>query len=88
MATGALADRYFLTPPPRVGPVLTLAQGLALLAGLAAVAFVFTARLVEAESGARRMSLFLYLLVAALMVALAVALLVQPESLLFGGARP
>lgn len=85
--TGALADRYFLTPPARVGAAVTLTQGLALLAGLAALAFVFTARLVDAEAGARRMGLFLYLLVGVLMIALFVALVVQPDSMLFGG-RP
>jgi ribose transport system permease protein len=83
--TGALAERYFLVQPARVGPVLTPAQGFALLAGVSAVAFVFTARLVNAEAGARRMSLFLYLLVAAFILALFAALALRPAGALFGG---
>lgn len=87
---GALAERYFLVAPAQVaaggmGP--TAVYGLALLAGLAAVVFVFTARIVSAEAGARTMNLFLYLFVGALIVGLFAALSFQPASMLFGG-RP
>lgn len=82
-----LAERYFLTAPARVsgdGFAISQVQGFALLAALAAVAFVLVARLTDAEAGARRMGLFLYLFVAALLVALFVAIVLQPESRLFG----
>lgn len=87
VVTGELAERYFLTQPARVGPVLTATQWLSLLVGLAAVAFVFTARLVDAEAGARRMGLFLYLLVAGFLLALFAAIALEPAGALFGG-RP
>lgn len=87
---GLLADRYFLAVPARIGAEgldLTGTWGMLLLAGLAAIAFVFTARVTSAEGEARSMSLFLHLFVAALIVALFVAIVLQPDSLLFGG-RP
>ena len=73
--------------PARIwgGVVNTLAAlGTALIAGLGAIAIVLAARLVDAESGARRMGPFLYLFVAAMLIALFVAIIVQPESSLFG----
>lgn len=87
--SAALADRYFLTLPARVGPGLglTATQAIALLAGAALLAFVFTARLVNAEAGVRRMGLFPYVLVAVFILALFVALVVQPETTLFGGGQ-
>jgi ribose transport system permease protein len=87
VATAALADRYFLAPPASAAAGVSATQGLALLAGLAALAFAFVARVVSAEADARRMGLFLYLLVVALMAALVAALLVQPDSALFGGGQ-
>src|SRR5690606_32534012 len=67
---GALADRYFLVPPARfggnAGQFVSGTQWMALLAGLAAIAFVATARLINAEGGARSMGLFLYIVVAVL----------------------
>ena len=52
--------------------------------GLGAIAIVLAARLVDAESGARKMGPFLYLFVAAMLIALFVAIIVQPDSSLFG----
>ncbi len=84
----ALADRYFLTAPARFGggsgQFFNSVQGVALLVGLAAIAFVATARLVNADAGARRMSLFLYVVVAVFIVALFAAAVIQPEFHLFG----
>ncbi|WP_397543885.1 ABC transporter permease subunit [Roseovarius salis] len=87
---GATATRYFLIEPARVaadGFPISPVQAFALVAGLAAIAFVFAARLADAEAGARRMGPFLYLFVAALLIALFVAIIVQPETTLFGGGR-
>lgn len=85
----ALADRYFLFPPPGSGAgesfALTTTQGLALLVGLAAIAFVAAARLMNADAGSRRMTLFLYVFVAVLVAALFAASVIQPEFRLFGG---
>lgn len=85
-----LADRYFLTAPARVttdGAAISQVQAFALLAGLAAIAFVLAARLTDAEAGARRMGLFLYLFVAVLLVALFIALTLQPDTGLAGGSQ-
>ncbi|ODT22405.1 MAG: hypothetical protein ABS35_14845 [Kaistia sp. SCN 65-12] len=85
----ALADRYFLFPPTGSGTgesfALTTTQGLALLVGLAAIAFVAAARLMNADAGSRRMTLFLYVFVAVLVAALFAAAVIQPEFRLFGG---
>ena len=89
LVTEALASRYFLFPPADIdgggGFALSSIQGVALLVGLAAVAFVAAARLMNADAGARRMTLFLYIFVAVLMVALFAAAIIQPEFRLFGG---
>ena len=91
IASGALADRYFLLAPARAAGSQALAintvQGLALLTGLAAIAFVMAARLMNAEAGKREMGLFLYLFVVILGVALFVAILIQPEYHLLGWLR-
>jgi ribose transport system permease protein len=88
LVTGALADRYFLVAPARFGgdsgTPLNSVQGIALLVGFAAIVFVATARLTNADAGARRMNLFLYLVVALLLIALFAAVLIQPEFRLFG----
>lgn len=84
-----LAEKYFLIAPAgdRTALALSPVQGLALLTGLAVVAFVFTARLMNAEAGAKRMGFFLYLFVAVLLVALFVAAILQSDSSFFG-VRP
>jgi len=88
VAAGALMDRYFLFAPARAGDGqgfdINSIQGLAILTGLAVVAFVMTARLMNAEAGARRMGLFLYVFVAVLLLALFAAAIIQPEFHLFG----
>ncbi|MGB3830692.1 MAG: ABC transporter permease [Mesorhizobium sp.] len=88
VAAGALMDRYFLFAPARAGDGqgfdINSIQGLAILTGLAVVAFVVTARLMNAEAGARRMGLFLYVFVAVLLLALFAAAIIQPEFHLFG----
>jgi ribose transport system permease protein len=85
--TAPISERYFLDAPARVssdGFAISQVQAFALIGALAALAFVFVARLTEAEATARRMGLFLYFFVAVLLVALFVAIIVQPESRLFG----
>lgn len=86
---GALADRYFLIEPASVnvgiGFAMSPVQGLALLVGLAAIAFVGVARLMDTEAHVRRMGLFIYLFIAVMVVAFFVAALVQPDFHLFGG---
>ncbi len=88
VAAGALMDRYFLFAPARAGDGqgfdINSIQGLAILTGLAVVAFVMTAKLMNAEAGARRMGLFLYVFVAVLLLALFAAAIIQPEFHLFG----
>ncbi|MEQ1941554.1 ABC transporter permease [Mesorhizobium sp. VNQ89] len=89
LVTGTLTDRYFLITPARfggggAGQFVNSVQGIALLVGLAAIVFVATARLINADAGARRMSLFLYVVVAVLIVALFAAAIIQPEFHLFG----
>ncbi|MDM8165621.1 ABC transporter permease [Roseovarius sp.] len=83
----ATSERYFLIEPARVaadGFRISPVQAFALIAGLGAIAIVLAARLVDAESGARKMGPFLYLFVAAMLIALFVAIIVQPDSSLFG----
>ncbi|QEW27762.1 ABC transporter permease [Roseovarius indicus] len=83
----ATSERYFLIEPARVatdGFQISAVQAFALIAGLGAIAIVLAARLVDAESGARRMGPFLYLFVAVMLIALFVAIIVQPDSSLFG----
>lgn len=87
---GTLSHRYFLMQPAQASvnaTMISLPQGLALLAGTAAVAFVFVARLVSSEAKSRDMGLFLYLLVVCMLIALSVAIILQPDSQLFG-VRP
>ena len=88
--TAPISERYFLDMPARVsgdGFAISQVQAFALIGALAALAFVFVARLTEAEARARHMGLFLYLFVAVLLVALFVAIIVQPDSSLFGVMR-
>jgi len=88
-AQGPLMERYFLTRPAGgagAGPALSPIQQMAFLAALAAVVLTFTARLTQAEAPARRMGLFLYLFIAALILALfaVVAMQGEPTSLSAG----
>lgn len=88
-AQGPLMERYFLTRPAGgagAGLALSPIQQMAFLAALAAVVLTFTARLTQAEAPARRMGLFLYLFIAALILALfaVVAMQGEPTSLSAG----
>jgi len=78
----AIASRYFIIPPASAtgdsGSISPI-QAIALVGSLAAIAFVFAARLVNAEIGAKRMSLFLYVLVAVFIGAVFVAIIIQPD---------
>lgn len=88
-ATASLADKYFLVVPASVnaeGVHLSWTQGAALLIGLTCIALVFLAKLVDAEAHAKQMGLFLYLLVTAVLIAIFVAIVIQPGSQLFRGA--
>lgn len=84
----ALTERYFLIEPARVSGerwIMSPVQGAVLLTALAAIAFVFAARLVEAEAASRRMGLFLYIFVVVMIAALFIAVIVaQPDSYFFG----
>ena len=90
-AQGPLMERYFLIPPgggASVGFALSPIQQIAFIAALAAVVLTFAARLTQAEAPARRMGLFLYLFVAALILALFALVGMQGDLTLFGGGRP
>ena len=90
-AQGPLLDRYILTAPAggaEPGFVLSPIQRMAFFAALAAVVLTFAARLTQAEAPARRMGLFLYLFVAALVLALFALIAMQGEVTLFSGGTP
>jgi ribose transport system permease protein len=90
-AQGPLMERYFLIPPgggAGVGFALSPIQQMAFIAALAAVVLTFAARLTQAEAPARRMGLFIYLFVAALILALFALVGMQGDLTLFGGGRP
>ncbi|MCA3449401.1 MAG: ABC transporter permease [Rhodobacter sp.] len=90
-AQGPLLDRYFLTAPAggaEPGLVLSPIQRMAFFAALAAVVLTFAARLTQAEAPARRMGLFLYLFVAALVLALFALIAMQGQVTLFSGGTP
>lgn len=85
-----LAARYFLIEPVRIateGGGISRVQALSLLGALAALAFVVAARLIDAEAGARRMGLFLYVFIAVLTLGLFLAVAIQPDAQIFGGSR-
>ena len=89
-ATGSLSEKYFLMQPARVNPgqmPLSAVQTGALLAGFAVLALVFTARLINAEAGARRIGLFLYLFIAVMLLGLFVVALLQSDGSLLEGRR-
>lgn len=72
-AQGALMTRYLLDAPEAgagFGLALSPIQKIAFLSAVALVVLVFTARLINAESRARQMGLFLYVFVAVLILAL------------------
>jgi ribose transport system permease protein len=79
-ATGTLSEKYFLLQPARVNPgqmPLTAVQAGSLLAGFAVLALVFTARMINAEAGTRRIGPFLYLFIAVMVLGLFVVALLQ-----------
>jgi len=85
-AVGGLTEKYFLITPASVNADdvrLTWVQGAALLLGLFTIAGVVVAKLVNAEAGAKKLGPFLYLFIVALLIALFVAVVIQPESQLF-----
>ncbi len=72
-AQGPLLTRYLLDTPAAgldLGLALSPLQKTAFIAVFALVALVFTARLIHAESRARKMGLFLYVFIAVLILAL------------------
>lgn len=90
MAAGDLATRYLLAAPvaaPGFSLGLSPIQMTAFIAASAFATFVFAARMMKVEAGRRRMSLFLYLLVAILIVSLFVAILLEGNPSLFHGVR-
>ena len=89
-APGDLMTRYLLVTPSvtaQAGFVFSPIQKFAFGAVIAVAAFVFVSRVVSAESKATRMNLFLYLLVAALLMALLVAVATQGGGLIGGGVH-
>lgn len=89
-ATGSLSEKYFLMQPARVNPgemPLSAVQTGALLAGFAVLALVFTARLINAEAGTRRIGLFMYLFIAVMLLGLFVVALLQSDGSLLEGLR-
>lgn len=90
-AQGPLLTRYLLDTPAGgadFGLVLSPIQKITFLAALALVVLVFTARLINAESRARRMGLFLYVFVAVLILALFAVVAGQGHVSLIEGAAP
>ncbi|MFN9942049.1 MAG: hypothetical protein ACK56I_21510 [bacterium] len=91
VAQGPLLDRYFLTAPVGgvdMGVTLSPIQQMAFFAALGAVVLTFAARLTNAEAPARRMGLFLYIFVAALILALFALVAMQGNLTLFSGGTP
>lgn len=89
-ATGTLSEKYFLLQPARVNPgqmPLSAVQVGALLAGFAVLALVFTARMINAEAGTRRIGPFLYLFIAVMVLGLFVVALLQSGGPLLEGLR-
>lgn len=88
-AAAPVATRYLLTEPaaaPDIGMALSPIQVMAFIASAAVIVFAVAARAMHAEAGKGRMGLFLYLLVAGLLVALlAVIALLGSELTLFKG---
>lgn len=90
-AQGPLMTRYLLEAPGAgtdLGLTMSPMLRAATLATLALVTLVFTARLINAESGARRMGLFLYVFIAVLILALFAVVATQGPLSLLDGATP
>lgn len=91
-AQGPLMTRYLLEVPMAGAGIgiapLSPIQKAAFIAALGLVVLVFTARLINAESRARRMGLFLYVLVAVLIIALFALVAAQGHSTLLDGGAP
>jgi ribose transport system permease protein len=91
-AQGPLMTRYLLEVPMAGAGIgiapLSPIQKAAFIAALGLVVLVFTARLINAESRARRMGLFLYVLVAVLIIALFAVVAAQGHSTLLDGGAP
>lgn len=90
-AQGDLMTRYLLDVPAQgtgLGLEISPIQKTAFIAAFALVVLVFTARLINAESRARRMGLFLYVFVAVLILALFAVVAAQGQSHLLDGAAP
>jgi len=86
-AVGTLSEKYFLMMPAQVnadGIRLSWTQGAALFLGLAVLSLVLTVRLVDAEAGAKRVGLFLYLFLAVMVIALFVAVLMLSDNRILG----
>lgn len=90
-AQGPLLTRYLLDVPgggADLGLALSPIQKTAFLGVFALVTLVFTARLINAESKARQMGLFLYVFIAVLILALFAVVAGQGAGGLFSGATP
>lgn len=86
---GPLLTRYLLDAPADgadLGLVLSPLQKTAFLAALALAALVLTARVINAESRARQMGLFLYVFIAVLILALFAVVAGQGSLSLLNGA--
>ena len=87
---GALMTRYLLTTPAETAAMgfdLSPIQSFAFLAAVAAVVLVLAARLINAEARVQRMGLFLYVVVAVLLVALFAVVAGQGDVTLFQGGQ-
>ena len=83
-----ISDRYFLFEPAQFGGkgiAFTQIQIVSLLIGLALISFTVAARLMDSEVETRRMGLFQYLFIASLLLALFIAILIQPDFWFVGG---
>ncbi len=82
-----LFSRYFLVPPPitDVGLGLSMIQKIAFGVAAALAAFVFSARLINAEAKAVRMGVFLYVFIAGMLALLFLVLSGKSGALSLGG---
>ena len=90
-AQGELLTRYLLVSPAetaRFGLSFSPIQQFAFLAAIAAVVLALAARLINAEARAKRMGLFLYAVVAVLIVALFAVVAGHGNLTLFEGGAP
>ena len=90
-AQGDLLTRYLLVSPAetaRFGLSFSPIQNFAFLAAFAAVVLALSARLINAEARAKRMGLFMYIVVGVLIVALFAVVAGQGNLALFQGGAP